>query len=255
MNINSKLRDLLIDSGLSESEAITYIELLKRPAEKIFDLISRTKLTKSTIYRSIEKLEDLKMIERSDKTIKALSLKSLVADLKMTELKLRKTVHKIQQLAPFLHAPVDAIEEFQHLYTTDQMIDAYLFMSELDYNKNLEYGDFESFAPVVGGLPILTKFRDNRVKHATHKAICTTTGPYTKYFGSKESEQKYKNNVELLNLDFNNKWVLLSDNRDYVLINNMEDPEYPNSLLVKSKILADVQRAQFNNYSQMIGNN
>lgn len=261
MNIHAKLRDLLLESGLSESEAVTYIELLKRPAMKIYDLIERTKLTKSTVYRAVEKLENMKMIERADKagksnkTIKALSLKSLVADLKMSALKLKKTVHKIKQLAPFLHAPSEAIEEFQHLYTTDQMVEAYLFMSEQDYEKNLEYGDFESFATVIGGLPILTKFRDNRVKHASHKAICTSFGPYTKYFCTKEAEQKYKNDVKLLNINLGNKWVLLSDRNDYVLINNTEDEEYPHSLLVKSKALADLQRSQFLTYSQMLGNN
>lgn len=255
MNIHSKLRDLLLDSGLSEAEAITYIELLKQPVVKIYDIVLHTKLPKSTVYRAVEKLETMKLIERSDRNIKALSLKSLVADLKMSELKLRKTVHKIQQLAPFLHTPHEAIEEFQHLYTTDQMIDAYMFMSELDYEKNLEYGDFESFAPIIGGFPVLTKFRDNRVKHASHKAICTSFGPYTKYFCTKEAERKYKNDVKLLNIDLSNKWILLSDNDDYVLLNDMEDEEYPNSLLIKSKALADIQRAQFQTYSQMLGNN
>ena len=255
MNIHSKLRDLLLDSGLSEAEAITYIELLKKPVETAWDLVSRTKLTKSTVYRAINRLELLKLIERTNEGIKALSLKSLVADLKTTERKLRKTAYKIQQLAPFLNAPHEAIEDLQHLYTTDQMIEAYLFMSELDYEKNLEYGDFESFAPVIGGLSILTKFRDNRVKHASHKAICTSFGPYTKYFCTKEAEKKYKNSVKLLNLDLNNKWILFSDTNDYVLFNDLSDQEYPSSLLIKSKVIADVQRSQFQNYSQMVGNN
>jgi predicted transcriptional regulator len=253
MGIHTKLRDLLLESGLNEAEAILYIELLKQPAEKAWDLVKRTGLTKSTVYRTISKLESLKIITDNEQGIRALSLKSLVADLKTAERKLKKTICKIQQIAPFLHSQENSIEEFEHLYAPDQIADAYLFMAQQNYQTNLDFGDFEAFVPKVGGMSIAKKFREYRVKHANHTAICTTFGQYTQYFCTKAAEQQFKNNVKLLDFDFKNKFIIFSDNNDYVLFNNVEDEQYPESILVKSKPIADIQRAQFQNYSQMIG--
>jgi len=253
MNINNRLKELLLETGLSEAETLIYIELLKSPSIQTFDLVKNTNLAKSTVYRALDNLENLKIIKRDGKNLKALSLKSLVSNLKTKERKFNHLAYKIKQIAPFLHTPSEDIEQFEQLYTLDQLQDAYMFMSELSYNTNLDFGDFESFIPKIGGIPIALKFRDERVKHANHKAICTTFGPNTATFCTKESEKMFKNNVNILNIDFKDKWIIFSDNSDYLMYNYC-DEENVGSLLIKSKPLADLQRLQFKNFSQMLGN-
>jgi len=255
MSLYTKLKSLLRDAGLSEVEAEIYINLAKSPAENAYALISRTGLNRSAIYRAIEKLEELKLITRTSLHLKANSLKSLVSELKTSSLKLNKIAYKIKAIAPFLKTPQDSIEKFEHFYTPEQIAEAYLFMSEQNYTTNLDFGDFENFVPTLSDqLSTAYKFRNNRVKHANHRAICTTFGSFTSSFCTKESKVKFKNQVSLLNADFKNKFIIFSDNSDYVLFNNFADVENPFSVLIKSKAVADIERAQFDIFSQKVEN-
>lgn len=254
MALYSKLRDLLLAAGLSEAEVVIYLDLFKTPAEAVWDLVRRTGFSKSVIYRAFSRLKELKMVEKKDGGIRALSLKALVADLVKSERRLRKTAYQIKQIAPFLRAPSEAIEEFETFYTPDQISDAYLGLSETDYSVSLDFGDFEHFAPIVGGLPTVFKFRNNRMKKATNYALCTSYGPYTAHFCTKEAKEQFKNDVDVLKIGFNGKFICFTDKNNYVLFNNFEDLQYPVSVLVKSKTVADMQRAQLTTFSQKFGN-
>jgi hypothetical protein len=253
MAIHKQLRDLLLESGLSEACVLLYIELLGNSCEKAWDLVGRTGLSKSSVYRAIEELKERQMISQDEEGLKALSLKTLIADLRNSQRKFGKLAHKIKEIAPFLHAGNDSVEEFEQFYTPEQIIDAYLFMGETPYHTNLDFGDFENFVGRVINMDTALKFREKRVKHAGHHAICTTFGPNSQYFCTKNAEQKFKNNVDLLKLDFQDKFVIFSDNSDYVLFNNFADEDSPHSTLVKSRSIADIQRAQFENFSHLTG--
>lgn len=253
MALYSKLRDLLFDAGLSEAEVVVYLELLKKPAQTIWDLVTRTGFSKSVVYRAFTRLKDLKMVEKNNEGIRALSLKALVADLVKSERRLRKTAYHIKQIAPFLRAPVESIEEFETFYTPDQIADAYLGLSETDYAVSLDFGDFENFAPIVGGFPTVFQFRNNRIKKGANYAIATSFGPYTAHFCTKEAKEKFKNDVNVLKINFDGKFINFTDKNDYVLFNNFEDLEYPVSVLVKSKTVADMQRTQMKIISQKFG--
>jgi sugar-specific transcriptional regulator TrmB len=254
MSHYSKLSKLLQGAGLSDPEILVYIELLKNPAENKWELVLRTNLAKTTVYRACEKLEKLKLIIEKEGLIVPLSLKSLVAELNNRGRKNHKLASKIKSIAPFLSTPADWIEEFETYYTKDQITDAYLFMSETDYHVNLDFGDFENFVPTLKDSSAIFKFRHNRVRHANHHAICTTFGENTAHFCTKESEKLFKNKVDRLNIDFRGRFIIFSDNSNYVLFNMFSDPEETYSVLVKSKAIADAQRMQFNAFSQSVGN-
>lgn len=254
MILYSKLHALLLESGLGEAEALTYIELLKKPADTVWDLAKRVGISKSTVYRAFEKLQQMKMVEKSGRGIRALSLKDLVLNLNKRVRKADKLVDKIKRVAPFLRAPEDSIKEFEILCIAEDIAEAYLFMSELRYDTNLDFGDFENFIPTIGGINIALKFRQSRLKHASHRAITTTFGPQTAHFCTREAEQKYKNKIDVLDLDFGKNFVIFSDTSDWVLFNEFEDPGYPSSVLVRSKAIADVQRKNFRGFSRRFGN-
>jgi len=251
--VHRNLQNLLVEAGLSEAEVMVYIDLIKTPSQNGWELVKRTGLSKSSVYRAIDKLQNLNLIQKKDDGIYPLSLKCFLADLDTKERKIGRLAYKLRQIAPFLSAPHDYVEKFDQFYTEDQVKEAYIFMSELDYHTNLDFGDFESFVPRIGGMDIAKKFRDNRVKHAKHHAICTTFGPYTSYFSTKESAKFFKNKVDLLNSNIRNRFIIFSDNRDYVLYNDVDDEDRITSVLVKSKPIADAQRAQFQAFSQLIG--
>lgn len=253
MSLYTQLHLLLLNSGLTEIECNVYIEILKKPAHTVWELIGRTGISKSAAYRAMDRLKFLKLIKSENGLISALSLKALVADLENKDRKFRKTIFQLKNIAPFLRRAKEPIEEFSTLYTVDQIKDAYIFMSEIDYGVNLDFGDFENFIPLIGGIGISDGFRKNRLKHASHHAICTTFGSYTEHYSTKQATIEFKNKIDLLDLDFKNRWIIFSDSSDYVLFNNCEYRENPYSVLVKSRAIADAQRAQFYSLSRRFG--
>lgn len=254
MSIYCQLNSLLIESGLTEAEVAVYLELLKNPAHTAWEIVRRTGLAKSVVYRACDRLKQLKMLKKEEGGLHALSLKALVAELQKEERHLRKTAIRIKEIAPFLRAAREPVESFETLHTLDQIRDAYLFMAEQPYEVNLDFGDFESFIPLIGGLDTGNQFRNSRIKHATHHAICTTFGPYSAYYATRESAKHFKNKIDRLNLDFKNQFIIFSDKNDHVLYNHCEDPENPYSVLVKSKAIADAERSRFAALSQKFGN-
>lgn len=253
MSLNKSLEKTLLEAGLSEMEAMVYLSLLKKPAVSTWDLVIRTGLSKSGVYRTVEQLMNRKLVARDKEGIRALSLKALVADLSGKERKLRKTALDLKQMAPFLKMGNDAVERFEPLYTKDQIDEAFMFMAEHEYGVCLDFGDCESLFPRIGGVKAGHNFRDERVKHAKSEAILTTWGDYSEYFSRLGDKDRFQFEINYLNLDFKDKFVVLNDESDYVFFTRVEDEELQ-AYLVKSKSIADIQRAQFKAFSQQLGN-
>jgi predicted transcriptional regulator len=254
MTLYSQVQKVLFDAGLSEVELLVYIELLKEPSKNKWGIVNRTKLPKTTVYRAFEKLEKLKMINKNEFGYKALSLQGLVSQLKSKSLKMNKTICKMQALSPYLSKPNESIEEIETLFTLDQIVDAYLFMSEQNYSTNLDFGDFEGFISTMGGIPMAGTFQKNRAKHAKNIALCTTTGPNTQYFSTKDHEEEFNTNIKVMNMDYKGHFTIFSNEDDYVLFNYFRDIDNQTSVLVKSKAIAEAERAKFNIFSKKLGN-
>lgn len=251
MKLDYQLKTLLLQAGLKESEVIVYLELLKKPSQNKWELICRTGLDKNMVYRAFERLKELDMVEKNESGIIALSLSSLVADLSTSQKKTEKLANKLKRFSPFLKIPVESVEDFRIADTPDEILDIYILMSKIKYDTCLDFGDLENFVPVLGGMDPVFKFRINRFKQkAQNRAICTTVGPYTSCMARKNDLKKFKSNIELLNIDFNGKWIIFSDTNDHLMYNDFSDTKNPISVLVKSKVIADTQRLQFNQFYQ-----
>ncbi len=254
MNFSKQLGSLLTDCGFSEAEVRVYRELLRNPAATIWDLVKRTGLSKSTTYRAFDRLRSLRAVENSEQGIQARSLKHVVAELQKQERSLRKNIVKLKQLAPYLHAAGSEHDTFEDCYTPDQIRDAYLHMSQVEYDTNLDFGDFENFVPIIGGLETPETFRRNRLKHAEHRAVCTTFGPFTAHFCTRKTEKEFRSHIDLLDFDFTKHFIVFSDTGDAVLYAHFNDQEHPYAVLVHSRVIAEAERARFRHFSQKAGN-
>lgn len=249
MNLHEQLKDLLINAGLGETEAILYIELLKDSSQTKWELIKRTGFDKNRIYRAFDHLKILKMIKKTDIGIEALSLNVLISDLEKTEKKNRRLSEKLRRFSPFLKIPIEAVDTVKIADNQEDILNMYIMMSEINYDTCLDFGDLENFVPVLGGMDPVFKFRVNRFKQrAKNRAICTTVGPYTSCMARKNDLKAFKSNIEILNIDFNGKWLIFSDTDDRIMFNDFSDPKVPVSVLVKSKVIADTQRTQFDQF-------
>lgn len=253
--MQQQLADLLIKAGCSEAETIVYAELLKTPVRFVYELVSVTGLSKSVVYRAIDGLREKKMIREDGEQMSAASLKKLVADLEASSRKLQHLSTGLKRLSPFLSMPHEGIEEYQHLYDADQIAEAYLGMAgRRDYSVNLDFGDFEGFLPKIGGHYVGNQFRTERLKHATNKAICTTFGPVSAHYCTKDDESIFRSQVKILDIDFKDRFMVLSDTGDHVLFVSTKSDDDLSAVLVKSKMIADMQREQFHIFSQKAGN-
>ena len=65
--------------------------------------------------------------------------------------------------------------------------------------------------------------------------------------------EKFKNIFDV-HTEINFKKIVglfFSDTNDYVLFNDVSEPDYPYSTLIKSKVIADIQRLQFDNFPRL----
>lgn len=253
--LHEKLKTLLLEAGLSESEVSVYLELLNSPAQTKWELVGRTKLDRNKVYRSFEKLEEFKMVTADEAGFRALSLKALVSELNLSSREKGKLATKIKNVAPYLRMANESVEEFDLLYTQNQILDAYIKMSDIKYDVCLDFGDLETFVPILGGLHPVFKFRENRSRHAHNRAICTTAGPFTNCMARQKDLNAFKATLDILDLDFKDKWIIFSDSNDLVMFNDMTNKNFPCSILLRSKVIADFQRAYFCQFYQMVEKN
>jgi len=250
-----KLKDLLLQAGLSETECLVYLELLKEPVENKWNLIIRTGLNKSKVYRSCERLQQLKMIEKTNYGICASSLDNLLDYLNKKQEDYLNISKKIKAFMPFMKVPTEAVASFDIAHNQEQILDLYDMMSNVKYDTCLDFGDLENYVDVLGGLEPVFKFRANRFKqNAKNNAICTTIGPYTSCMARKEDLKRFKSEINSLPIKFDGKWMIFSDTNDYVMFNDFTDMDNPNAVVINSKLIADTQRMFFEQFSKNIAN-
>ncbi len=248
-----EITNLFLEIGFGENEILVYKEIVKEPIDVVFKLVQKTKLSKSSVYRAIESLTEKGLIKKKNNFIIPSSLNPLITNLYNASRKNGKIALKLRRLSFFLHLPIGSIEEIQHYYGRGNVAEQYLNMSVRKYSQNLEFGDFENFINRIDGLEVSDKFRKNRIKHAGNYSICTTFGPKTKHYCSKEAIKKYKNNVKFFNLNFKKKFIIFSDTDNHVLYINSDNEEVVNAVLVKSKFLAEIERSRLSLFSQEFG--
>ena len=244
----------LLEAGLTESEAMIYVELLKAPAQTKWEVVERTGLARNKVYRSFEKLKHLDMIDLNySDGIRVKSLKRLVSDLKKSSRKSGRLSNKIKNLSPYLGMEEEIVKGIEIIDDSERLNEVYLMMSEIPYDTVLDFGDFERFVPMLDGdMHSVFKFRELRAKHADCNTICTTDGPMTRCVARKSALKEFNTKMDICDLDFKDKWIIFSDTNDHVLFNDMPDKENQHSVLVHSKIIADTQRSHFKHFSQML---
>ncbi|NIA01926.1 MAG: hypothetical protein GWP15_00935 [Nitrospirae bacterium] len=250
--MHKKLEILLIEAGLNEAEVKVYIELLKQPSQSKWELVNRTGLDKNQVYRAFDRLDALNIVKRNDNRIEPKSLDSLVDSLEFSQQKTQKLIEGMKKFSPLLKIPAEAVADFQVLDSHDEIMDKFFMMSELNCNTCLEFGDLERFIPLVlKNVEQMFKFRKKRYTVSSKNiALCTSNGPFTSCMMRKRDMEKYYSDVHILDIDFKDKWLIFSDTGDYVMFNYFTDENKISSVLVKSKIIADAQRSQFDYFQK-----
>lgn len=244
--VPDSFKDLLLKAGLSEQETIIYLELLKQPAINKWAVVERTGLNKNVVYRAFEKLHEFALVAVQPGEIKALSINNLADQLEKSQKDLLQVIDGLRSFGKFMNFNWQNGDEIQFITDQKQILDTYMMMSEVPYGTCLDFGDLENYVTVLGGMDPVFKFRENRFNQkAKNWAICTTTGPYTECMLRKSDMKRFKSNIDRVRVNVTGKWIIFSDTNDYVMYNDFVDPENPTAILVRSKMVADCQRMQF----------
>lgn len=249
MSINKELQKILIQAGLSDAEALLYLELLKSSAQSKWELVNRTRLGKNKVYRAYDRLSSIKMVEKNTSGHHAMPLSKLIEELQNAKKETTEMISKLKGLSHFTKIPLESLDSIEIATTPAQIAEQYLKMSEMPYETNLDFGDLEGLVPILGGIHVPFKFRANRFKqNASNLAICTTYGPFTSCMTRSQDMTKYKSIIQTLNIDFKGVKVVFSDTGDHVMFSQFQDPENPVSLIIKSPAVAAIQRLQFDQF-------
>lgn len=241
------LKELLLEAGLTEAEAVVYLELKQSPAQNKWELVNRTGFNRNKVYRAFEKLEALELVMNGHEGMYVLSLDALASKLDNSAL-----IRKIKAFSPFVKIPIEAVENFEVLTEKSKFMDRYMMMAEVKYDTCLDFGDLEGFVPMLGGIDKVFTFRRNRFKQmANNLALCTTNGPYTACMARKDDMKKYNADIKVLDFNYKGRWTIFSDTGNYVMFNDFADQKNSTSVIVKSKVVADSQRFIFDHFRNL----
>jgi DNA-binding Lrp family transcriptional regulator len=239
-------KNLLLGAGLNEIEIAVYMCVLKNPTQTKWEIVNQTKIDKNKVYRACERLQELHLITKYEKGICAKTLSGLIQILLEKQQKTTNLIKKLSQHNKLISIPTEKVEEIEIATCKNQILEQHEAMAEREYNTCLDFGDFEEFVPVLGGIDHVFRFRKKRFgQNAKNIAICAGKGPFTSCMSREKDMKKYKSTILSANIKTKNKWVIFSDTSDYLMINDFSDKENPAAATIKSKHLADTYRKKF----------
>lgn len=153
MDINRKLKELLIGSGLADDEVTFYLALLKNPERSVYEVSRQVKIPKDRAYQICENLKEKHLLRQdmgARKSFKIAPLTGFIEKLNNQSRKLGRNAEKLNELKyflPFLSGTEEdfAFDVFGHEEAGERFVD----MTYLKWNQVFAYGDFESVLPAV----------------------------------------------------------------------------------------------------------
>lgn len=255
MDVQKRIKSLLIKAGLKPDEAELYLFVSENPGCSISDAYKETGISKSNAYRAFEELSTLELLHSDSgswKTdLQTISLSGLIKKLEseqrrkgrlITELKTLNTTQKLTG-----NSKIAGIETFEG----EEVYQNYLDLSETNFDTGLVYGNWESFNTSKNLLPVEKRYIGNRVKNGGNcLAFLTNTGPYTREVTDHDEEQNRK--TKLIKSDEEKPiWINAYEGSNLVNIWNLDEAGKVYSTLIDSKSVSEFYKAFI--YSKSLG--
>lgn len=243
MNYYTKLRSLLIKSGLSKSEADFYIYVHNNKNCSIADVYKNTGISKTTAYRTYESLQANELLKSNsaawESNLEALSLSGLIKKLENQARKHKKNISDLKLLnsARKFVTPSDIpnIETFKG----NEIYQKYHDLADMDFNTCLVYGAWEDFSSKENLIPIEKQFIKKRLKKGGN-CICLITkdGPNTHEIIDYDADENRESKV-LDNEYLKPVWINAFDGNDFVFIWNLDENGRNKATLIESRQISD----------------
>lgn len=263
VNLETRIKSLLIKAGLTEKEAEFYLFVLENKGCSISDVYKKSRLSKSSAYRAFESLQETGLLTSAADSWKTnlqpVSLEALINKLEnqnrrqkhlISELKTLNAVHNLanhsgigrtltsREDTPHSNAKVPYIETFRG----NDVYEKYTELSEGKYDTNLTYGSWEDFAVDSPLLKCEKAFIKNRLRLGAN-AFCLVTkvGPYTHEIIDYDREED-RISKKVIQSHSKPIWIVAFEGNDLSYILNMDDRNQPQGTLINSKPIASFYR-------------
>ncbi|EKD63741.1 MAG: hypothetical protein ACD_51C00208G0002 [uncultured bacterium] len=242
MELDKKLKSLLLKSGLKKEEADLYLFAIGNPGCSIADFYKSYKYSKSNAYRAFDKLKSLELITSApgswETSLKPISLSGLIRNLENKQRNERRLITELKTINQFRSfVPNSNIPNIETL-RGEQVYDKYLELSEMDFSTNLVFGNWESFNNKKSLIPLEKNFIQNRAKKANCLLGLVGNGPHTKEITDYDTSE---NRVTKMVKTYSNKpiWINAFEGNNLVYIWNLDNIGDICATLIDSKTTAD----------------
>ncbi|MBU1018763.1 MAG: hypothetical protein ABII07_03600 [Patescibacteria group bacterium] len=256
MDTQKRLKSLLLKAGLKTDEADLYIFVSENPGCSISDAYKNSGISRSSAYRAFESLRDLEILNcNSDSwktNLQTTSLSGLIKKLEaekrrksrlITELKTLNTAQKL-----IGNSKIAGIETFEG----EDVYQKYLDLSEMDFDTDLVYGDWEPFNQNESLVPLEKNFIQNRIKNGGNCVlILSGDGPNTReiidcdFAEDRITKYRKESNAK------NPVWINAFEGNNLVYIWNLDESGKTYGTLIESKPVSEFYKAFI--YSQTTG--
>lgn len=248
MKLRARLLDLLEHIGLGRKEAILYLAILEHPHATMKDLVTLTRLSKSTVYRAYEKLRALQLVSSSAENwrreIEALPLSALANTVGKRQRKLRKIELELKRLNTLFGMCTHTLEDPVEIITNEQQIKEKAFeILSRPWDRFQCYGSAERLPEVLG-----EKEEDNWVKERFRRGkatdvIITEVGKYAHEFLPRNDKELRKVHVDI---DENNQDYCTYIYDDEVTIWHRDIELGNRAIVITDPVVVSMQKKMFN---------
>lgn len=256
MNLNNRLKRLLLKSGLKRDSAALYLFILENRGCSIMDASKACGIPKTSAYRAFESLKENSLIKFSADSwktnLEALPLGILIKRLENEQKNRRRLIHELKILNSIKKIPAEGGLSIPQIETFkgDKALEKYIELSEMSWQTNLVLGNWEDFN--VNGnnfVPIEKNFIQNRMKNGGNAYVFVTKdGPYTHEITDYDASENRHSKV----VDYANKnpiWINAFEGNNLVYIWNLNDKKELYSTLIDSKPVADFYKEQIYSFA------
>jgi hypothetical protein len=257
MDLNNRLKRLLLKSGLKHDEAALYLFILENKGCSIMDASKACGIPKTSAYRAFESLKENSLVKFSANSwktdLEALPLGILIKRLENDQKNRRRVIHELKVLNSIKKIPLESGLSIPQIETFkgENALEKYIELSELPWHTNLAFGNWEDLN-VKGNnfVPIEKNFIQNRIKNGGNALIfITKDGPYTHEITDYDTSE----NRSSMMVDCANKnplWVNAFEGNNLVYILNLNEKKELQTTLIDSKPVADFYKEYL--YSFMV---
>ena len=165
-------------SGLKPDEALLYAHILENKGCSIIEAAKECAVPKTSAYRAFEALQKMGLIkavgEAWRNTLEALPIAGLINKLENRQKNMRRLTNELKVLSSLKKNSENSLSIPQiETYKGDEALGKYLDLSEMQWNTNISFGNWEDLNKNGHMIPLEKKFNKDTNVYEVQKVLAS----------------------------------------------------------------------------------